>query len=391
MITRTMTPTLVRLHQKYPVVFLTGPRQSGKTTLLKAIFDNKPYVSFENIDTKEYAKEDPRGFLSQYKEGAIFDEVQNVPQIFSYLQEIVDSDSGIKFILSGSQNFLINEKITQSLAGRTAVLRLLPLSFAELRKTDISFESYEELLFKGMYPRIYDKDIAPNDFYPFYIQTYIERDVRQIKNIQNLHDFTLFLKLCAGRVGQLLNVNQLASEIGINHNTAKSWLSILEASYIIYFLRPHHNNLNKRLTKMPKLYFYDTGLVASLLSIKTPEQLATHYSRGAIFENFILNQLVKYEYNNALTSNLYFWRNNHGKEIDCIVDKGQEVTPLEIKASKTFNNSFFRNLKYYMELNKKTVNTSVIYGGDMNIEKDSISLISWKSLSDEKYLKKIIN
>jgi predicted AAA+ superfamily ATPase len=293
MINREIASIIIKLRRQFPVITLTGPRQSGKTTLLKSIYTDFPYVSLEDIDIRKNAINDPRGFLTNFPHGAVLDEVQRAPEIFSYLQGIVDSNKDIHFVLSGSQNFLLLQNITQSLAGRAAILKLLPFSISELHAEKIVFENYEEIIFKGLYPGLYDRDIEPNYFYPSYISTYIERDVRQIKNIENLNSFSNFLRLCAGRTGQIINLNSLAVDAGISPNTAKSWLSILEASFIIYYLQPYYKNFNKRITKSPKLYFYDTGLACSLLGIDSVEQVKTYHSKGTLYENIIITELVK--------------------------------------------------------------------------------------------------
>jgi predicted AAA+ superfamily ATPase len=283
MIERTLAAKMISLAQKFQVITLTGPRQSGKTTLVKAVFSTLPYISLEEPDIRQFALTDPRGFLSNYPTGVILDEIQNTPELFSYIQGIVDDNRQVQFILTGSSNFLLMEKISQTLAGRTAVLHLLPFSFQELEPLA---EQYESLIFKGQYPRIYDRDIAPTDFYPSYIQTYVERDVRLMKNIGDINTFIQFTSLCAGRIGQLLNYTSLASDAGISPNTAKSWLSILESSYIVYRLQPYHRNFNKRLVKSPKLYFYDTGVACSLLGIHEEDQVRLHYLKGSLFENY---------------------------------------------------------------------------------------------------------
>ena len=284
MIERTLTSKMIALARKFQVITLTGPRQSGKTTLVRAAFPALPYTSLEEPDIRQFALTDPRGFLSNYPNGAILDEIQNVPELFSYIQGIVDNNSEIQFILTGSSNFLLMEKISQTLAGRTAVLHLLPFSLKELEP---STWHYENLIFKGQYPRIYDRTLAPTDFYPSYIQTYVERDVRLVTNIGNTNSFIQFTRLCAGRIGQLLNYSSLANDAGISPNTAKAWLSILESSYILYRLQPYHRNFNKRLVKSPKLYFYDTGLACSLLGIRDEDQVSLHYLKGSLFENLI--------------------------------------------------------------------------------------------------------
>ncbi len=384
MINRILTHKLLYFADLYPVVSVTGPRQSGKTTLVKQAFPNYQYVTLEDIDTRNIALNDPKGFLESHKNGLVIDEIQRIPELFSYIQGIVDktNNSG-QFIITGSQNFLLMENISQTLAGRIAILKLLPFSFEELNKNNLLPDKYELLIFNGFYPRLYDKQISPTDFYPFYIQTYIERDVKLLRNITNHNSFIRFIKMCAGRTGQLLNITELANSCGITQITTKSWLSILEASYIIYFFRPHYKNYNKRLTKMPKLYFYDTGLVCSLLGIKNKEQLKTHFLFGALFENFIINEFIKHAYNNAINPELYFWRDKHGKEIDLIIETSDKLIPIEIKAGKTFSIDYFKNLKYWNKISGNTSeNAYVIYGGSESHKTKDGQIYSWKSILD---------
>jgi len=378
MIERTLASKITSLAQKFQVITLTGPRQSGKTTLVRATFPDLPYVSLEEPDIRQIALTDPRGFLSNYPAGAILDEIQNTPELFSYIQRIVDENRKIRFILTGSSNFLLMEKISQTLAGRTAVLHLLPFSFQELEPLA---ESYENLIFKGQYPRIYDRDISPTDFYPSYIQTYVDRDVRMIKNIGDINAFIQFTQLCAGRIGQPLNYASLANDAGISPNTAKSWLSILESSYILYRLQPYHRNFNKRLIKSPKLYFYDTGVACSLLGIREQEQVNLHYMKGSLFENLILNEFIKRSFNRGENRLPYYWQDNHGKEIDCLLVNGEQVTAVEIKSGKTISTSYFENLNYWRSLAAIPENQEfVVYGGEQSIQISAGTLISWKDL-----------
>lgn len=381
MIKRDILSKLLEVSNYYPITTVTGPRQSGKTTLIKSTFPKLPYVLLETPDLRRRALEDPKGFLNNYPNGAILDEVQNTPEIFSYLQGIVDEKPEIKFVLSGSQNFLLLERISQTLAGRTSILKLLPLSLDELKKTKFPIEKSLEYIFKGFYPRIYHKNIPPDIFYPSYIQTYIERDVRSIKNIGDLETFGRFVQLCAGRIGQILNLDSLATDTGISANTAKSWLSILEASYVVHLLQPHHKNFNKRLVKRPKLYFYDTGLACNLLLIKSVAQLDLHHLRGSLFENFILNELIKSKFNQAQQPNFYFWRDKHGKEIDLIVETADKLIPVEIKSSSTYTKDFFKQLNYWNKLSGNNKNDSyVVYNGDSNDKLPNGNLIGWKHL-----------
>jgi len=382
MIQREITKKLLEISNYYQIITVTGPRQSGKTTLIKDVFKELPYVLLETPDIRQRAQEDPKSFLSNYSKGAIFDEIQNVPELFSYLQGIIDENSAIKFVLSGSQNFLLLEKVNQTLAGRTGILKLLPFSTDELKDSNHWNENPLEFVFKGMYPRIYDRGIPPELFYSDYIQTYVERDVRSIKNIGNLSNFSRFLSLCAGRIGQLLNIDSLASDVGIATNTAKEWLSILEASYIIYTLKPHHKNFNKRLVKRPKLYFYDTGLACNLLQINSVNELDMHFAKGNLFENFILTELLKKRFNNAKTSNLYFWRDHHGKEIDCIIEKANSLIPIEIKSSKTYQKEHFKNMNYWNKLSDNSKeNSYLVYSGNESDHLAYGNLMSWKHLN----------
>jgi predicted AAA+ superfamily ATPase len=337
-----------------------------------------PYVSLEEPDIRQVALTDPRGFLSNFPTGAVLDEIQNTPELFSYIQRLVDENRQIQFILTGSSNFLLMEKISQTLAGRTAVLHLLPFSFNELEPLA---EPYESLIFKGQYPRFYDRDISPTDFYPSYIQTYVERDVRLIKNIGDINAFIQFIRLCAGRIGQLLNYVGLASDAGISPNTAKSWLSILESSYILYRLQPYHRNFNKRLVKSPKLYFYDTGVACSLLGIREENQVHLHYMKGALFENLIINEFIKRNFNRGENRQPYFWQDNHGKEIDCLLVNGERVTPIEVKSGKTMSTSYFDNLKYWRSLAALSEDQGfVVYGGEQSMQTSAGTLISWQHL-----------
>jgi uncharacterized protein len=381
MIERALTDKMLSLAQKFQVITLTGPRQAGKTTLVKAAFPSFPYVLLEEPDIRQIALSDPRGFLSNYSEGAILDEVQHTPELFSYIQSIVDRDRNARFILTGSSNFLLMEKISQTLAGRTAILHLLPFSLSELLPGDYSLDQYESLIYKGLYPRIYDRDIAPTDFYPSYIQTYVERDVRMIKNIGDINAFIQFIQLCAGRTGQLLNYTSLANDAGMSPNTVKSWVSILETSYIVYRLLPYHKSFNKRLVKSPKLYFYDTGVACSLLGIRDEKQVSLHYMKGALFENLIINEFIKRDFNRGERHHPFFWQDSRGKEIDCLLVDGEEVVPVEIKSGKTMTNSYLDNLKYWRQLTGMPEDQGyVVYGGEQSLKTSKGSFISWRDV-----------
>ena len=379
MIHRDATSEIKKLARQFKAVAIIGPRQSGKTTLAKYAFPEKPYVSLENPDTRQFAIEDPRGFLHQFPNGAILDEAQRVPHLFSYLQQILDEhhESGL-FIITGSNNFLLQENISQSLAGRIAYLNLLPFSLNELAET--GNWSLNELLFKGAYPPIYDQAVETNSWYNNYIRTYIERDVRQLKNIKDLYTFERFIKLCAGRIGQLLNMSNLAIETGVDHKTISSWLGILESSFVIYRLQPHHKNFNKRIVKMPKLYFYDTGLASALLGIQNPEQLDTNPYRGVLFENFVIAELIKKSFNKAQPHRIYFWRDNTGHEIDVIIESANSLFPIEIKSGKTITSAYFSGLSFWNRISQQEGGT-VIYGGDSYQKRSNgIEVLPWNKI-----------
>ena len=384
MITRALSAIIKEVAHKMPIISITGPRQSGKTVLSQACFPEYDYVNLENPDVFDEAKSDPRYFLTRHKKGIIIDEVQRMPELFSYIQTISDKSGRTgEFILTGSQNFLLSAKIAQSLAGRVFVSHLLPLSIAELKETAYWDEHYEKLMLTGFYPRIYDKDIAPELYYPSYIQTYVERDVRQIVNVSNLHLFQKFVKLAAGRIGQLLNFNNFANELGIDLKTVKAWFSILEAGFVIFFLQPYHKNFSKRLVKTPKMYFYDTGLVCSLLGIKTQSDIQQHWAKGALFENFVIADMMKNYYHKAQIPPLSFWRDNTGNEIDCIIDTGISTKSVEIKSATTVHPDFFKGLNFYEKLsNIGADNAFLLYGGDKNSKRREANVISWKNTTE---------
>ena len=383
MLTRKLKPVLIHYATKFPVVAILGPRQSGKTTLSQDTFTSHQYVSLEDLDTRDFATKDPRGFLDTYKNnyGVILDEIQHVPGILSYIQTIVDRENKPGyFVLTGSQNFLISQTITQTLAGRIAILTLLPLSINEFEDNSIIPSTIETAIFMGAYPRIYAHNISPIEWYPQYTMTYLERDVRQIINVQDLTIFQSFVKLCAGRIGQLLNVASLSNDCGISVATARSWLSLLEASYIIFLLQPYHNNFSKRLIKSPKLYFFDTGLACSLLGIESEKQLATHYLRGGLVESLLISDFFKQTFNAGRRPHIYFWRDSHGHEVDCILEKGTQLIPIEIKAGKTISNNYFTELSYWNKLTESDpVHSFVIYGGNENQQRTNGKVLGWQS------------
>jgi len=381
MIERNLSSELDALSRQYPVVTVTGPRQSGKTTLVKAVFPGWTYVSLEAPDIREYAALDPRGFIEAYPERVIVDEVQRAPDLFSYIQTHVD-DMGKEgvYVLTGSFNFGLMEGISQSLAGRVAVLELLPLAFSEMDRAGVMPTSIEEMMVAGGYPRIYDRGLTPQQWYANYVTTYLERDVRKVKNVSDLSVFQRFLKMCAARSGQILNLSSLGDDCGITHNTAKSWLSILEASYIVYLLKPHYKNFNKRLVKSPKIYFYDSGLLAYLIGISDPDTLLTHASRGHVFETWVISELLKGRLNRGLKDNLYFWRDNSGHEIDCIVDHGDRLMALEIKSGKTVSEDFFKGLRFWSRISgAESKEMVLVYAGLMDQTRKDGRALSWRS------------
>lgn len=382
MIKRTAEKRLKELAGMFKVLAVTGPRQSGKTTLVKSVFHQKPYVSLENPDILSFSIEDPRGFLAQFTNGAILDEVQRSPLLFSYLQEIVDnSTEKCQFVLTGSNNFLLNEQISQTLAGRVAYLTLLPFSLEEMENYNKGYTENQYLI-NGFYPPIYDQKIAANEWFPNYIRTYIERDVRQIKNITNLLSFEKFMRLLAGRTGQELNYTSLAVEIGVDVKTIQSWVGILESSFIIFLLRPFYKNFNKTIVKRPKIYFYDTGLACALLGINKQEHITNHPLRGAIFECMIIAELLKRRWNFGNTGILYFWRDKTGREIDLILEEASKFIPVEIKSGKTIHSEFFKNIKYWMKLSGSKEG-KVVYAGDSNQKRsEGIEVISWRNLDE---------
>lgn len=395
MLIRTLEKKLKEAAKQYPVVTLTGPRQSGKTTLVKMTFPDYDYRSLEEPDHRAFALEDPRGFLSQFSEKVILDEIQRVPDLFSYIQTIVDTnDISGQFILTGSQNFLLLQKVSQSLAGRCAVLHLLPFSLSELRQRQpLSIDTIgrklpgknrslnEELpsvLFKGFYPRIHDKSLNPVDWLGNYFQTYIERDVRDVLNVGDLETFSRFVHLCAGRNGQLLNLSSLANDCGITHTTSKRWISILEISFIVFLLRPHFKNFSKRLIKSPKLYFLDTGLLSYLLRIRSQENLRFHALFGGIFESYVISEFLKCYINSGEEHSIYFWRDSTGNEIDVLIDEGDKLTPVEIKAGQTVASDFFKGIRFWKKLvHNNEQRAALVYGGDKSYIRSDTYVYPW--------------
>lgn len=377
-IPRLIADTIRQTHQWYPIVYLGGPRQSGKTTLLRHLFPDLPYVSLEDPDTRLLAEEDPRRFLRAFSAGAILDEAQRVPALFSYLQTQVDGDPALRFVLSGSQNFLLMEKISQSLAGRVGILNLFPFSWPEIsalgEKPDI-----ETFAWRGGYPALFDKKTPQEVFFNNYLQTYLERDVRSLKNVVDLSQFARFLRLCAGRVGQPLNMSALANDTGVAVNTVKAWISVLEASYLIFLLAPYHVNFNKRITKSPKMYFFDTGLLCHLLGLAAPQQLETHYYLGQIVENTVIAELWKKRTNAGKRPVFWFWQDSKNNEVDLLIEEGGEVRAVEIKASQTFNTRLFAGLNHWQKLSHAPAERCfLVYAGTQRAERESGLLLPWR-------------
>ncbi|MEI8300891.1 MAG: ATP-binding protein, partial [Chlamydiota bacterium] len=366
----------------YPVVTITGPRQSGKTTLVKEVFPHLPYFNLEAPDIREYAEKDPRGFLNQSRHGMIIDEIQQVPNLFSYIQVLVDEhDIKGEFILTGSHKLGLHQGISQSLAGRVALLSLLPMSLSEL--SDAGFkDSLDDFMIKGGYPRIFKDGLNPLKTYRNYHQTYLEKDLRQLINIKDLSQFQRFIKLCAGRIGQLLNLSSLANDLGVSATTIEHWISLLEASYLVILLQPYFENFGKRSIKSPKLYFTDVGLACYLLGIETPEQLSRDPLKGALFENLVFLELYKARSNQGLDPHLYFYRDHKGFEIDFIFEQGRRLTPIEVKSSQTFNLNFSKNILTFQTLAKEKFDRGyVIYTGDREFSMEDVSIVNYENVS----------
>ena len=398
MIARHLRSALRAAARDAPVVTLTGPRQSGKTTLARTAFPRHDYASLEDPDLRTFALEDPRGFLDQYRRGVVIDEAQRAPDLFSYVQTLVDRDDRPgRFVLSGSQNFLLLRSISQTLAGRCAILHLLPFSFTELaslpavdvsglgrripRRRRVPEADLPDTLFRGFYPRIHDKKLDARRWLRDYHQTYVERDVRELVNVGDLEAFRLFVRLCAGRNGQLLNLSGLASDAGVTHTTARRWLSILEASFLVVRLRPHHRNFNKRLVKSPKLYFLDTGLLCYLLGIGSPAELRLHAARGNVFESFVLSELLKARLHRGDEAALYFWRDAAGHEIDFVIADGEKLTPVEVKSGQTVAGDFFAGLRFWRALaGDPAAPAALVYGGDRSFRREGFTVYRWSDL-----------
>lgn len=382
-IKRNIEDRIREMSRKFPIVSLTGPRQSGKTTLLRSMFPEYQYVSLENPDIQDFALQDPRRFLENYGRYVILDEVQRVPHLFNYLQQKVDDD-GIagQYLLSGSQNFQLMESITQSLAGRVALFKLFPFSFSELKNAGWMSATMEETIYKGFYPRIFSSEISPLDYYPNYFETYLQRDVRQLTAVQDLVIFRNFVRLCAGRISQPLNYQSLASDAGISPPTAKAWMGVLEASHICFLLPPYFRNYSKRLAKSPKLYFTDVGLAANLLGISSPRDLQTHFARGHLFENLIVSEIIKQGFEKEWNPQFYYWRESNGHEIDLLSETKAGYSIAEIKSASTINNSFFRNLQFFQKHTNADLQLRswLIYGGSESQQRGFATVRPWNDL-----------
>lgn len=371
MFKRSIASIVTRFAQIYPVIGIVGPRQSGKTTLAQTLFPDLPYVNLENLDIRLQVQNDPRAFLARYKTGAIFDEVQHVPELLSYLQQVVDESSQKgRYVVTGSQNFALSEQISQSLSGRIGMLTLLPLSMQEL---NFDSDNFTSVIFRGGYPGLYQRHMNPTEFFPSYIQTYLERDVRQIKNIEDLGLFQKFIKLCAGRIGQVLNYSSLAQDCGISNTTVYKWLTVLEVSYIVFSLQPFYKNFSRRLVKNPKLYFYDTGLACSLLGLEQEQQLETHYLKGNLYENLVILEVLKARLNKGLIPNLYFWRDLSGREVDLIAEWGGSTKAVEIKMGATLQPNFVKGVNYFCSLDPQAKGY-VVYAGQEGLYENTLLL-----------------
>lgn len=388
MIKRNITSKIKKLKTQFPVLAITGPRQSGKTTLLKEIFPDYEYFNLENPETLSTIENDPAAFIREHQHKVIIDEVQRIPQLLSYIQVTVDETKKLgSFIISGSENLLLSKKINQSLAGRAAYITLYPLSNQELKDEKIIKSNFYEQIFTGSYPFIYDRKTEVKGYYNQYIATYAERDLKQISNIANLSLFRKFFALLAGRVGQLVNLTTLANDTGVSVTTIENWISILEASYLVFRLQPHYKNFGKRYIKTPKIYFTDTGLACRLLKISSSEELKSHYLIGGLFENLVVMEVMKYFANHGQQASIYFFRDSNGREVDLLLDQGMKQIPIEIKSSGTFNKDFLKGITYWQKLADKSTEVTkekgfIIYTGAQPHQGQNYSLLKWDELEN---------
>lgn len=384
MFKRILEQKLLALKNQFPILALFGPRQSGKTTLARTLFSNYRYVNLESFEEQEFATTDPIGFLMRFQgeEGVILDEIQKTPKLLSYIQIEVDQNQPLgRFVITGSQNILLNHHVNQTLAGRVALTTLLPLSIEELRMAGKLPDTAEQAIFNGFYPRVYHHNLDPVVFAESYVRTYVERDVRDIQHINSLLEFQKFMRLCAARVGQLLDLTDLSKDAGISLPTVKSWLSILEASYVIFFLQPHFANFSKRIVKMPKLYFYDTSLVCNLLRLTSSDDVYDHYLRGGLFESMVLSDFLKKRFHRCLPPNVYFWRDKLGNEVDALLEEHGKLTPIEIKSSATIQSNMFEGLVKWCDLSKTNSDSAfIVYAGEDKQVRKQGNVIPWKLL-----------
>lgn len=380
-IKRKIESPILEAAKYFPVITVTGPRQSGKTTMLKQIFPHLHYYSLEDLDTRSFAMEDPVRFLHLHEDGMILDEVHNYPELLSYIQGIVDEQPQKKFVLSGSSNFALLKKVSQSLAGRSGVFELMPLSIEEVKGQIEYVDDADQLLYQGLYPAVCSCKNIPKFLYPSYVKTYLERDVRDLLNVKDIRLFNMFLKLCAGRIGSVFNASEIAGEIGVSSKTIQAWLSILQASYVVYLLPPYFENSRKRLTKSPKMYFCDTGLACTLLGIESAEQLAFDKMRGHLFENLIVVELLKRRLNEGKESNLYFYRDSNQNEVDILVNNGSSLDAIEVKSAMTYNPSFEKALQKVNEwVNPPVGKRTIIYAGTLEDDKGDIRLLNYRNM-----------
>ena len=389
MIERRLLPAAKKCLSGFPIVAITGPRQAGKTTLARQLGKDRPYVSLEDPDARAFADSDPRGFLGQFPQGAVLDEIQRCPSLFSFLQGIVDAKRRMgMFILTGSQQFGLVDAITQSLAGRVAMLNLFPFSLPELLAADKAPSTLDELLSAGLFPPIHDRPVAPDAWLKSYVATYLERDVRQSLKVQDLATFQRFVQLCAGRIGQLLNITSLASDAGISRQTAEAWLSVLQASFLVFLVRPHFANLSKRLIKAPKLYFCDTGLAGWLIGIREASHMAGHPLRGSLFENWVITEMLKEQANRGNEISVHFWRDKEGHEVDAVVESGEMIHAVEIKSGQTVGSDFFDNLTFWRnQAKRQKIRPWLVYGGTTAQTREQGTVVPWVGI--EKFLKAI--
>ena len=382
MIRRSISPYIEQAFEKMPVVAVTGPRQSGKSTLLKMLFPSFAYANLEDLEKRRFAETDPKGFLADLGFPAIIDEIQYVPDLLSYIQVISDEQrSNGLYLITGSNNLLLMDKVSQSLAGRVAIFNLLPFSLREIDQTAFRLNSWKDYIFQGFYPRIYDQALVPKEWLSDYIKTYVERDVRQLVNVSDLSAFRNFMELCAGRVGQMVNLSDIGSLVGVSYQTIRKWMSVLETSFIIHLLRPYHRNFNKRISKSPKLSFYDTGLACNLLGVRNVEELNRHFAMGALFENFVINEILKNHLNTHQSPRMYYFNASGNMEVDLVLEQGGRLIPIEMKASQTITTSFFKNLEKFSQLAKvPPQDRYLIYGGGEVQRRSAGHVISWRKL-----------